>query len=238
MISENNSDVTPVIEAQESNENQTIETPVQQTTDTSAQDQDRNWAEARSVMREQSEKIRDLEAQITKKQEPVTEGTGNEWENLADDDIVTKKQAASHSKKVVQEAIKDAFKQYQASTCEDRLGTRYPDFKQICSNKNIEILKQKFPDLARSVANNPDPDSQGKAAYDLIKNLGIHSPELKENERKLQENKSRPNLGASAGSKTGALNHAHLFEGGGMPEMTNSLKEALQKEMAEAAKGV
>ena len=213
------------------------ETPSEQATQQAtshADEQDRNWREARTVMKEQQFKIKELESQITKLVPTRKEEEPDDFGSLADDDIVTKKHLTNASNKTYERAKKDAYREFHNNTAEERLESKFPDFKRVCSTDNIEKLKQRYPDLAMSIAKNDDVYSQGKAVYDLITSLGINNSEIAKNKERIQENSNKPNL--SAPSKSGPLDMAHMFEGGGTPSLTKNLQKSLWQEMQESIK--
>lgn len=201
----------------------------------SAGDQEHNWKEMRSAMKELAEKNRMLEEALTKMAEPTQkQADPDELDSLGDEDIVTKKQLMSFGKKMSSKAKEEAFKEFYNKTAEERLESKYNDFRSVCSAENIDKLKQRYPDLARSIAANTDAFSQGKAAYDLIVSLGIHDQDAQANREKIQQNMQKPQTAGM--SKAGPLDSAHLFESGQRPALTKSLKDQLRKEMDAAIK--
>lgn len=193
-----------------------------------------NWAEANKKMkeldrqnREMAEKLNAIEKQ---KAPPVNEY--EELDKLSDDDILTKAQARKLAGKMAKEAAQEALKQRDASTVDDRLAQRLPDFADVVTKENIELLKQNEPELAMSLYHIPDPFQQGVAAYKMLKKLGIGEEVVKSIEKeKAQKNASKP-VSVNAVTKQSAIGNAHLFENGLTPE----LKSQLWKEMQQAAK--
>lgn len=222
-------------EANSESQNAPADTQPQGDASPTAKDQDHNWREMRSAMKELAEKNRQLEEALMKQQKPPQEEEADELDSLGDEDIVTKKQLMRFGSKIHKKAKEDAYKEFYNKTAEERLETRYPDFKSVCSQENIEKLKQRFPDLARSIASNSDTFSQGKAAYDLIVSLGLNDSTAAQNREKMQANMQKPNMAAP--TKGGPLDSAHIFESGQRPSLTKSLKEQLRKEMEAAIKG-
>ena len=201
----------------------------------SAKEQDHNWREMRSAMKELVEKNRQLEEALVHMRSPAKQEEPDDLDSLGDEDIITKKQLMNFGKKTYSKAKEDAYKEFYNKTAEERLETRYPDFRSVCSPDNIEKLKQRFPDLARSIASNSDTFSQGKAAYDLIVSLGLNDSTAAVNRDKMNANAQRPNMAAP--TKAGPLDSAHLFESGQRPALTRSLKDQLRKEMEMAIRG-
>lgn len=199
-------------------------------------DQDRNWREARRKMQELEEKTREQEKLIQRLTAPKSEKEDDELEKLGDEDIVTKAQARKLAAKMAEEIAQKVIKQREASTVDERLQLKYPDFAQVVTKENIELLKETEPELAESLGYNPDPFKQGVAVYKLLKKAGIGVEEVmakippKEKEKAIQ-NSQKP-VSVNAVTKQSAIGNAHLFENG----LTKEVKAALYKEMREAAK--
>lgn len=189
---------------------------------------DYNWQEARRIMREQEQQIRELREQMTARvKEP------DELDKLSDDDLINAKQAKvlaeRHARKIAEEAIR----RREAETVEDRIKAKLPDFDEVVSMENLDKLKYLKPSLARSLASNTDPYDQALAVYDAIKMLEepiMRKPDLKEKAQALK-NANKP-ISANAASKQSAIGNAHMFENGLTPE----LKKQLYKEMQDCAK--
>jgi hypothetical protein len=235
MTDEQNPGVSGNPEPETSNKEPQVDANQQKPTAPTADEQERNWKKARTTMDEQREKIRMLEEKVAQMAVPPTkEEQADELESLADDDIVTKRQVVAREKKLLNKFKQEAYQEFHNKTAEERLEAKHPDFKAVCSPENIEQLKNRYPDLARSIASNTDVFSQGKAVYDMIVSLGIHNPEERQNREKMQSNMQKPQM--TQGSKAGPLDTAHLFESGQRPSLTKSLKDTLWKEMQSCAK--
>ena len=61
-----------------------------------------------------------------------------------------------------------------SAVLETKVRTAMPDFDNVCSPENIEVFKTLHPDIAQSIASNPDPYSQAVAAYNLFKKMGVY----------------------------------------------------------------
>jgi len=199
-------------------------------------DQDRNWKEARRKMQELERKAREQEELIQRLSVPKNAVEEDELDKLGDEDIVTKAQARKLAAKMAEEIAQKVIKQREASTVDERLQIKYPDFAQVVTKENIELLKETEPELAESLGYNPDPYKQGIAVYKLLKKAGIGIDEMKaqapskEKEKAIQ-NSQKP-VSVNAVTKQSAIGNAHLFENGLTPE----LKKTLWKEMQEASK--
>lgn len=191
-----------------------------------------NWAEARRKMQELERQNRELADKVTQIQQPKQVVEEDELDKLADDDIITKGHAKKLAAKMAQQIAEQVVKQREASTIDERLSVKFPDFAQVVSKENIELLKEQEPELALTLYHNPDPYGQGVAAYKLLKKLGIGGdvPKNEEKEKALK-NAQKP-VSVNAVTKQSAIGNAHLFENG----LTKDLKAQLWTEMQEARK--
>lgn len=193
-----------------------------------------NWAEARKKMDALDKQNREMADQLAKLQKPPTPPEVDELDRLADDDIITKAHARKMAERMARQIAQDVIKQREAATVDDRLAAKFPDFADVVTKDAIETLKQTEPELAYSLANNPDPYAQGVAAYKLLRRLNIGEDMAKTQEKKKAlENTQKP-VSVNAVSKNSAIGNAHLFENGLTPE----LKKSLWKEMQDARKRV
>lgn len=197
-------------------------------------DAEYNWAEARRAMQERDRKIAELESQVQKLGKPnVPED--DELDKLGNDDIITRGSTEKLIDRRAKQYAKEAIKEYIASTVEERVKSKFSDYDEIVTQENIENLKRKKPELALSLAHNPDPYAQAVAVYDALKMVGagqrIDDTTRLEKER-AQKNSQKP-VSVNAVTKSSALGNVHLFENGLTPE----LKKSLYAEMRQAAKG-
>lgn len=88
--------------------------------------------------------------------------------------------------------------QYQQALYEQtvtgQLQAQYTDFSQILSKDNIAKLRQEHPEIAASLASNPDIASKAQATYKIIKKLGLDKEQ--ENyepvKKKIESNAQKP----------------------------------------------
>jgi hypothetical protein len=194
-------------------------------------DAEYNWAETRRKMQEQERRIQEQSEMIQKLQPQKTED--DDLERLADDDIVTKGQVKKLATKMAREIAQEIIRQREAATVDERLANKFTDYSEIVTKENIELLKQNEPELALSLAHNPDPYAQGVAVYKILKRInGDQVPMKNVEKKKALENSQKP-VSVNAATKTSAIGNAHLFENGLTPE----LKAQLWKEMQQASKG-
>jgi hypothetical protein len=139
-------------------------------------DQEYNWREARRQIDELRQKTEAQERYILSlnQQDDSSSEDDDDLARLADDDIVTAKQARGLASKMAREAAEEIIRQREASTAEDRLRAKFSDYDTVVTRDNIELLKQQDPELASSLyALSSDPYTQAVAAYKLLKRTGI-----------------------------------------------------------------
>ena len=149
-----------------------------------------------------------------------------------------------HVKKVTAKlkAMEQQLKRYQAQSeevaVEARIRTQYPDFEKVVSKENVEILNERFPEIAKTLRDTPDIFSKAAAAYSVIKNFGIHKDVVsRDNDRArtiANAQKPRPLTSVNPTQGDSPLSKANAFANG----MTDELKEQLRKEMYAARKSM
>lgn len=157
---------------------------------------------------------------------------------ISDDDIAEGK----HLKYVAKEIkrLKKELSQYQqrstAQTVENRIKYEMPDFEKVVSEENVALLKTMEPELAESLAATPDMYVKAKAAYKMIKRVGIYAEDKYESERSVAKKnaaKPRPLTSVSPQQGDSPLSRANAFANG----LTDELKEQLRREMNQARRG-
>ena len=197
-------------------------------------DQDYNWREARRKMDALEQKNQELQERINNLSSPKAQVEDDDLSKLADDDIVTAKQARNLAQKMARQTAEEVVRKREAATLDERLSLKYPDFDQVVTKENIEIFKQNEPELAMSLmALANDPYAQATAAYKLLKKHGLGiSENMSKNKQKAEENSRKPVSVQSVTKQNSAIGNAHAFENGLTPE----LRKQLWKEMQEASK--
>ena len=226
-------EVQEVVQPEESTDSQQQAQETQQERQ-ARNDAEYNWAEMRKQMRQKDLEIAELRDQfsgIAKKQAPPEE---DEFAKLAEDDILTVAQARKLATKLARQAAESVMKERDASTVDERLGQKFPDFKSTVTRENIEILKETKPRLAESLLKfADDPYQQSELAYEYIKAyVPQRDPAMNKDVKKAEANSKKP-LSVQAVGKQSAIGQAHQFENGITPE----LKAQLWKEMQEIRKG-
>ena len=218
--------VAPADESTESQE-QTQETPEERR---QRNDAEYNWAEMRKQMREKEREIAELRDQVTgiaKKAAPAEE----EDFGFKDDDLIEGKHLKNLKKEINQ--LKSELKQRDASTVDERLGLRFPDYAATLTKENIQLLHENEPELAKTLLKTTDPYEQSLLAYKYIKNfVPQREPTMTKEKQKAMENSKKP-LSVQAVTKQSAVGEAHRFENGLTPE----LKKQMWEEMKQAMKG-
>lgn len=214
-------------DAQES----TQETPEQRR---QRNDAEYNWAEMRRHMREKEREIEELKHQFSSIQKKAQPEEEDELAKLADEDIVSVAQARKLAAKFARQAAEAVLKEREASTVDERLQSKYPDFMSTVTKENIELLKETKPQLAKSLLKfADDPFQQSELAYEYIKTFVPQRDEsMNKDKKKALENSKKPVSVQSVG-KTSAIGQVHQFENGLTPE----LKAQLYKEMQQIRKG-
>lgn len=149
-----------------------------------------------------------------------------------------------HVKKLVarQKAMEQQLKRYQAQSeevaVEARIRSSYPDFEKVVSKENVDILNERFPEIAQTLRDTPDIFNKAAAAYSVIKNFGIHKDAAQPNSDRAKaisnSQKPRPLTSVNPTQGDSPLSKANAFANG----MTPELKEQLRKEMYAARKAM
>jgi hypothetical protein len=222
-----------IAQAPESNEAQeeAQETPEQRR---QRNDAEYNWAEMRRHMREKEREIAELKDQFSSLHKKPAQPEEDEFAKLAEDDILTVSQAKRLATKYARQATESVLRERDASTVDERLQFKYPDFMSTVTKENIELLKETKPQLAKSLLKfADDPFQQSELAYEYIKNFVPQRDEsMNKDKKKALENAKKPVSVQSVG-KTSAIGQVHQFENGLTPE----LKSQLYKEMQNIRKG-
>ena len=197
---------------------QSDDQPIEQRPTESAES--RNWREIRNK-NEQLQRERDQAIRLLQYHEQRERGTQKKNEtpaeetfNLADDDLVEGKQVKNYLnnelKKVRQELV-----QTRENSADLELRQRYPDIGDIVSHENIALLNHSYPELAESLAMNPDYRTKAIATYNAIKNMGIAKKRPSSEETyKLEKNVAKPRSVNSINPQTGdtPLSRANSFQ--------------------------
>jgi hypothetical protein len=199
-----------------------------------ATDKERNFAAMREknmkMQHERDAALQELQ-RIRLEREQLQQ---NEKKTLDPDDLVE----ARYLDEKIKE-LKEELKGYQTKVTyesqESKLRSEFPDIEKVVSRENLEALSQMYPELADSIRSNNDLYSKGKAAYTLIKKMGVYQEDkYSADKERIEANYNKPKPLASLNVQEGSspLSKANIFSQG----LTEELKKQLYKEMVEAAK--
>lgn len=127
--------------------------------------------------------------------------------------------------------------QAKQQTIESKLKSQFPDFEQVVSKENVEMLNSQFPEIASSLRDTSDLYSKAVSAYNIMKKFGIYREDPHSEERvKALKNTQKPKPLTSVSPQQGdsPLSKANAFANG----LTEDLKSQLRKEMAAARRGM
>lgn len=192
--------------------------------------QERNWREIRSSMRELQRQNEVLREELTRRNAPVKQEEQDELDSLPDDEYLTKAQARKLAAKMAEKAAKDLIRQKEHESVPDKLRSRYPDFDDVVSKENVQLLIEQEPELAQSLnALKDNPYAQGIAAYKLLQKSDIMQQKLAtmDSQKRVAENMKKPTVSNAAG-KQGALANANMFANGLTPQLKNQLFKEMQ----------
>lgn len=196
-------------------------------------DKDYNWRQMRSAMEELQRSNQDLRTQL-QSNAPTPEPEIDELDQMADDDILTKAQAARLVEKkaytLAKKAARELFKERELDTLDDRVKAKYPDYNNVVTQENLEELKRD-PLFVKSLKGLEDPWDQASYVYEQLKIRGV-TPQAVREKQQLENNASKPRSTQSLGGPS-PLHAADQYSMWPDPK----LKEQLYKEMTQAAKG-
>ena len=210
---------------------------VQQPQSPSIGDQEYNWREARRQIEELRRKSDEQERYIASMQNQQDDSSeDDDLAKLADDDIVTAKQARQLAANMARQVAEDAIRQREASTADDRLRAKFPDYDSVVTRDNIDLLKQQDPELASSLyALSSDPYTQAVAAYKMLKRTGIGDMARNQPQKARAIENSKKPVSVQSVTRSSAIGNAKAFENGLMT-MTPEYAAQLRKDMNEAIK--
>lgn len=204
--------------------------------------------------KERAERERDLlmaqmiemqsRAKQPEKVEQPLEPEFDEQDFAIDEDALVE---GKYVKKVVSEikSLKKQLETFKNQTSqisvEAKIKAHFPDFEEVVSKENVEILNAEYPEIAQSLKDTKDIYAKAKAAYTVMKKFGIGQIDqeliMKQKEKiKAVANVSKPRPLASISPQQGdsPLSRANAFANG----LTKDLQAQLLKEMMEAKKRV
>lgn len=198
-----------------------------------------NWAQARRQREELMQQNQIYQEEIMRlRQQNQPQTYEDPLDKLADDDIVTKKQAILLAERRAEEkakkVVEDYVRQREMSTVDQRIKSSMPDFEEVVTEEAIEFLRTQRPSLAKALHSLKDePYDQAQAIYDSVKAyVPKKSAQQVLEKKKAIENSQKP-VSVQAIPKQSVLGTAAAFDG----RLTPELRKQYIKEMEEAIKG-
>jgi hypothetical protein len=139
--------------------------------------------------------------------------------------------------KKVKEELRQTREQSQKQMIDISIKSRFPDYEKVVSDSNIALFKEKFPAIAYSISMVPNYEAQAVAAYEAIKNMGVHVEDTFVNERAIaQKNAAKPRPLTSISPQQGdtPLSRVNAFTND--RQLTEDMQKQYHKEMMEAIK--
>ena len=153
------------------------------------------------------------------------------------DDYVEGKHLNAYDKKLkrLEQEMIAARKQAEQISSEALIRAKYPDFDSVVTSESLQALQRDHPEIAATIAANPNLQTQAGAAYKIIKQLGT-KPNYDTEQAIIDKNQAKPKPLASLSPQhsDSPLTHANAFANG----LTQDLKDRLFKEMNDAINNV
>lgn len=187
-----------------------IETPVEQKQPQQESKSDQNWRLMRDRAEAAERRAQELERMM---QQNMSQNHSSQKIQLVDDDddidisddsYIEGKQLKKYVKSLKNDLrlTKKQLEEVAAKTAIDqaefRLKTEFSDFSNVVTKDNIEKLAMAKPALYRSIFANKDIYDQGYTAYEMIKAAGLADDNYQQQERRIEENRSKPRAAAAA----------------------------------------
>lgn len=202
-------------------------------------DVDYNWSQARrerEELRQQNQIYQDEIMRLRQQHSP--QPIEDPLDKLADDDIVTKKQAIllaeRRSEEKAKKIVQDYVREREMSTVDQRIKSSMPDFEDVVTEEAIEYLRTQRPSLAKALHSLKDePYEQAQEIYDAVKkHVPQKSVQQVLDKKKAVENSQKP-VSVQSIPKQSALANAAAFDG----RLTPELRKQYFQEMESAIKG-
>jgi predicted RNase H-like nuclease (RuvC/YqgF family) len=103
------------------------------------------------------------------------------------------------------------------------------DFQDVVTDSAIEKLARQYPSDYRSMMMNPNLRERSRTAYNMIKNYGVSSSDFKDIDKKIAENKQKPQLASLVSPQQPASTLAR-FTDDGRRIITEADRDAILKE--------
>lgn len=229
------------VEAKDVNNQETVKLEAT-SEDQSQQDQQKieanskemNFAKLREKAESAEKKSAELERQMKEllrreeeRNRPAPVKEEDEISSLAEDDILTVKQAKKLAAIQAEELIKKTLEQKERASLPEKVRSKFEDFDAVMTEENIKKLELDEPGLAQacSTASNP-----WEATYKILKKFIVPQQETKANkgDERMKENLSKPASVNSAG-RQGPLNNANLWSEASRDELYKEMMQAISR---------
>lgn len=140
-----------------------------------------------------------------------------------DDDYVEGKHLR-HEINALKNELSSYRQQYQTSSIESQLRSKYTDFDKVVTADNISKLRELRPEIAQSLHQTPDLYNKAAATYTILKEMGIYQPDVYNPDKERSEhNIQKPRPTATLQRNDSPLSNAGEFR--------SSLSEERKKEI-------
>jgi len=197
---------------QEVAQEQVQEQPVQQASPEKAH-QEQNWKllreRADAAERRAQELERLIQMNMNAQQPKEVQPDQEDDLELNDDMYIEGKQFKKYIKNLKQDLnntkkqLEEFNKRSSQTNAEMHLKSQFTDFESIVTEENMKKLAAQKPSLYRSIMSTPDMYDRGVTAYEMIKSSGLSIGEYDSQNRRLEENRSKPRSAANVAPQAG-----------------------------------
>lgn len=146
-----------------------------------------DWREVRTIMKEQRSKIESLERELNQFKAPPKKEEVDPLDSLGEDDIVTVADMKRYAAKVAKSTAQELYDQRSLQQEIESTPSKYSDYYDVV--KYVEPLVKQNPALMGAIERAPNPR---EAAYQMAK-MYIKTQNSGENvAKKIEENLNRP----------------------------------------------
>lgn len=206
--------------------------------------QERNFAELRRLQEQKDRELELMRREIDQLRQSQYKPQPKDEFGLPKDALAEVQQV----EKIVEARLRERDEQYRRQLEQERqvsaeraLNAQYKDLYQVLSTENLRRLEQEEPEIAASIASNPDVYSAKIAAYKQIKKLGISEESYNQTRvnQRLAENNQRPKNPAALAPRQGSQALAAAPTNTGFAEsITEDMASRYRKEMEDAIRGM
>jgi len=178
----------------------------------------RNWRALREAREKEEQQRIKLQRE---KEELLARYQQNNQEDFSLDDSDL---AEGKHLKQIQNKTERRIVELEQRLIEAQIRAKYNDYDTVVNEDTIGMLRDADPDLAASLAANPNPYSQAVAVYNSIKRYGLDRSAFEKDRQKVTKNISKPRTvnSLSPQQADSPLSRANAFAEG----MTDEMKEA------------